>query len=301
MQYAKPALSIADQITKLSSRGLIISDVQFAESKLKTISYYRLRAYTFPFQDNSNPEHTFIFKISFEDIIKFYEFDRNLRILVFNAIERIEIALRTLIIYNFAMSYGSHWFENKTLYRNNDYFNNDIAVLDKEINRSDEEFIKHYKSTYTNPLRPAAWMILEVATLTTLSKLFQNLCRCPEKKRVAKSLGIDFLILENWMHVLSNIRNICAHHSRLYNRTFSQSIIIPSYTYENLWLSNKEIDNSKIYAIICVMVYLFDSILPEHDFRAQIFTLFENYPGINPSLLHFPNNWQNDNFWKIGS
>ncbi|OFX19897.1 MAG: hypothetical protein A2033_00420 [Bacteroidetes bacterium GWA2_31_9] len=299
MQYNKPPLSIAAQISNLKKRGLIIDNIEFAENTLKFISYYRLRAYTYPFQNNSNSEHNFIYKISFEEIIKLYEFDRDLRLITFNAIERIEIALRTLIIYNYAISYGSHWFENKALYRNLHFYKNDMALLYKEIERSDEVFIKHYKLTYSNPLQPPAWMSLEVATLTTLSKIFQNLARSNEKKRIAKSLGLDFIILENWMHVLSVVRNICAHHSRLYNRTLSQSLILPSNTFNNNWISNINIDNSKIYAVICAMIYLLDKILPSNDFRKMFSDLFVKYDIIDPKLLNFPNNWQSELFWKI--
>lgn len=298
MQYNKAPLSIADQITKLSGRGLVIKDVPFAENQLSNISYYRLRAYTYPFQNNKDPNHPFTKAISIEEIISFYEFDRDLRLLIFDAIERIEIALRTRIVYIFALSHGSHWFENKALYRNWQYFANDIASLDKEIDRSDEEFIKHYKNTYSTPLRPPAWMGLEVATLTTLSKLFQNLSRSPEKKEVAKSLGLHSLILENWMHVLSNVRNVCAHHSRLYNRTLSQSLVLPSYTYGNKWITNRSVDNAKMYAVLCSVIYLLDRINNAHNFRQKINDLFAKYPNVKPALLNFPANWQNEALWK---
>jgi len=298
MHYTKAPLSISDQITRLSGRGLIINNEQFAEYKLHNISFYRLRAYTYPFQDNHDPNHPFIKKVTFEEIVSFYEFDRDLRLLVFDAIERIEIALRTRIVYYYALTHGSHWFENKNLYRNWDYFNNDIASLDKEINRSDEEFIKHYKTTYSTPLRPPSWMSLEVASPTSLSKIFQNLSRSPEKKRIAKSLSLDFLILENWMHVLSNVRNICAHHSRLYNRTLPQSLILPANTFGNNWITNRKVDNAKMYAVLCSIVFLLDRINECHDFRTKLIGLFAKYPVVQPRLLNFPANWDNEIFWK---
>jgi abortive infection bacteriophage resistance protein len=297
MQYSKKPLSIASQIARLKQRGLVINDVPFAENKLSNISFYRLRAYTYPFQNNTDPNHPFTRTISFEEIIGFYEFDRDLRLLIFDAIERIEIALRTKIIYYYAMTHGSHWFENKSLFRNQTYFSNDLATLDKEIGRSDEEFIKHYKNAYTSPLRPPAWMSLEVATFTTLSKLFQNLSRSPEKKMVAKRFGVDLLILENWMQVLSNVRNICAHHSRLYNRTFSQSLILPLKTFNNKWINNRSIDNAKMYAVICAIFYLLDRIIND-NFKEKIKDLFCKYPDVKPVLLNFPNNWQNEPIWN---
>lgn len=298
MHYFKAPLSISDQISRLSGRGLIISDVQFAERKLSNISFYRLRAYTYPFQNNLDPNHPFIKKVTFEEIISFYEFDRDLRLLVFDAIERIEIALRTRIVYYYALTKGSHWFEDITLFRNSSFFAKDLDSLDKEIGRSEEEFIKHYKNKYISPERPPAWMSLEVATLTTLSKMFQNLARSPEKKTIAKSLGLDFRVLENWMHVLSNVRNICAHHSRLYNRTLSQSLVLPTHTNGNIWINNRIVDNAKIYAVLSAMVYLLDRINGVHDFRNRLFLLFAKYPDVESRLLNFPVNWKQEAFWR---
>jgi len=174
MKYTKPALSITDQIAKLKQRGLRFNDEQKAAHYLSNISYYRLRAYTYPFQDNTNPNHPFIREISFEDIIELYVFDRRLRLLVFNAIEKIEIALRTKIIYEFSLNHGSHWHENANMYRNNYFFNTNINALYEEVDRSAETFIEHYKNSYSTPQYPPAWMSLEVISMGLLSKLYGN-------------------------------------------------------------------------------------------------------------------------------
>ena len=95
--YEKSPISIEEQVQKLKSKGLVINDEELAARYLSNISYYRLRAYTYPFQDNSDPEkhHEFLRKdINFKDIIDLYCFDRRLRFLVFNALEKVEVALR---------------------------------------------------------------------------------------------------------------------------------------------------------------------------------------------------------------
>ena len=122
MKYSKPPLSISEQIAKLKQRGLTFHDEQKAAHYLSNISYYRLRAYTYPFQDNKDPDHSFIKEISFEDIVDLYVFDRRLRLLVLNAIEKIEVALRTKIIYEYALVHGSHWFMNASLYHNPKFY-----------------------------------------------------------------------------------------------------------------------------------------------------------------------------------
>ena len=122
MKYSKQPITIHMQIEKLKNRGLRFLDEKNAENYLSNISYYRLRAYTYPFQNNENPEHPFSQKINFEDIISLYVFDRRLRLLVFNAIEKIEIALRTQIIYNYSLEYGVFWHLKPELYSNAAYF-----------------------------------------------------------------------------------------------------------------------------------------------------------------------------------
>ena len=117
MEYNKPPVSISDQISKLKRRGLHIADEALAKRYLSNISYYRLRAYTYPYQDNTSANHPFIEKVSFEDILDLYTFDRKLRLLVFDAVEKIEIALRTQIIYQWSMKYGSHWHLDQNLYK----------------------------------------------------------------------------------------------------------------------------------------------------------------------------------------
>lgn len=109
MKYNKLPIPIPDQITKLKQRGLRITDDSLAARYLSNISYYRLRAYTYPYQDDTKTEHPFIIDVSFEDIIELYTFDRKLRLLIFDAVEKIEVALRTQIIYQWALTNGSHW------------------------------------------------------------------------------------------------------------------------------------------------------------------------------------------------
>ena len=145
MIYSKPAISIQDQIARLKNRGLTITDEQKAVLYLSNISYYRLRAYTHPFQDNTDPDHPFTRQITFEEILSLYIFDGQLRLLVLDA---IEIALRTQIIYHWSLSNGSHWHLNQNLYKDRTKFIKHLASLQKEINRSNETFIGHYKKIH---------------------------------------------------------------------------------------------------------------------------------------------------------
>ena len=297
MIYSKPPLSITDQISKLKQRGLKFHDEQRAAHYLSNISYYRLRAYTYPFQDNTNPTHPFITDISFEDIIELYVFDRRLRLLVFNAIEKIEIALRTKIIYQFSLKQGSHWHENANMYRNLNYFKSNIDDLYKEVDRSTETFIEHYKNTYSTPYYPPAWMSLEVISMGLLSKLFSNLIKCDEKKEVAKAFGLSHpMILESWMHAFAGLRNICAHHSRLWNRRFT---IVPKIPYNTIYpfIRNRNINENKLYAQLCCINYLIQIISPNSSFVANLKKLLGTCTLVDCKEMGFPTDWRNEPIW----
>lgn len=297
MKFNKPPLSISEQISILKERGLLFRDEAKAAHYLSNISYYRLRAYTYPFQDNDNPNHPFISKIYFEDIISLYVFDRRLRLLVFNAIEKVEIALRTKIIYEFSLAYGSHWHENANMYRNNYYYNRNINSLYEEVDRSTETFIEHYKSTYSDPAYPPAWMSLEVVSLGLLSKLFGNLINSKEKKKVALEFGLpNPMILESWMHSFAGLRNICAHHSRLWNRRFT---IVPKIPYNttHTFIKHVEIYDNKLYAQLCCLIYIIKIISPDSSFAKELKSLLGTCSLVNIKEMGFHVCWEEELLW----
>ena len=297
MKYSKTPISIETQIEKLKSRGLRFLDEKKAENYLSNISYYRLRAYTYPFQDNENPEHLFIQKISFEDIISLYVFDRQLRLLIFDAIEKIEVALRTQIIYNYSLKYGAFWHLNPELYNNAVYFAEQISSLQKEIDRSNETFIKHYKENYNEPKEPPAWMSLEVSSIGLLSKIFSNLKKEECKNKITSHFGLkDVDILTNWMYCLSVIRNICAHHGRVWNRRFPK-IIIPRKPLHD-FIDNKQIHNNKAYSYLCSILYVLNIISPEHDFKKNLLNLMQDCPLMQGKEMGFPHNWKQEKIWQ---
>lgn len=299
MKYSKKAVSIPDQIAKLKRRGLIISDTSKAESYLSNISYYRLRAYTYPFQDNTDPSHPFITKISFEEILSLYVFDRQFRLLVLDAIEKIEISFRTQVIYHWAMSYGSHWYLESSLFRNSVHFAKHFNHLNKEVERSAEAFIDHYKSKYTEPQEPPAWMSMEVSSFGLLSLMFRNLKLGEEKKAVLRHYGLYKIdVLESWMHSFSNIRNICAHHGRLWNRRLTAHIKIPTKT-KYQFITNKHLYPYKVYAALCCMKYTLDIISPNHTFTKRLIELMRSCPLAQDKEMGFPTDWQQEKFWQL--
>lgn len=118
MKYTKPPLTYEQQVTLLKERGLIIDDEIRAERLLSHISYYRLSAYMLPFRklDGGNYLDQFKEGTSWDDVYNLYLFDRKLRLLVFDAIERIEVSIRTQITYQLSHKYGSHWQTDASIF-----------------------------------------------------------------------------------------------------------------------------------------------------------------------------------------
>ncbi len=263
---------------------------------LSNISYYRLRAYTYPFQDNTQPDHFFIKAISFDDIVQLYVFDRQLRLLIFDAIEKIEVSLRTKIIYFYALQYGSHWHLDPLLYKNPRYFGEHSLSLQKEIDRSNETFIKHYKKTYTTPQEPPSWMSLEVSSMGLLSKIFTNLKKDTCKDKITAQYQLkDIDILTNWMFCFSIVRNTCAHHGRIWNRRFPP-ITLPKKTLM-AFPDKTQIYPNKVYAYICCIQYVLNIISPDHNFKNKLLELMKKCPLLQEKEMGFPKSWQSDLFW----
>lgn len=301
--YTKKPLTLDEQVARLKQRGLVFDDESEAIAYLFNISYYRLRAYTYPFQENGDGvEHNFTRKdIHFKDIIDLYCFDRRLRSLIFNAIEKIEVAVRTKIIQIYAEStHNSHWYDNESLYRFD--YEDLMKHIEADVNRSNEDFIKHYNSKYNNPPMPPSWMALEVVSFATLSRLFKSLKSDSHKKYITEQFGLKKVaILENWLHAISNLRNCCAHHSRVWNRRFMVSVILP---YDTIYpfmdrMTIKQIHTNKLFAVLSCVVYILDIISPGSYFKRNLKELLKSDCRLlDLKDMGFPKYWQSLSVWR---
>lgn len=295
MKYIKPSLTISDQIKLLESRGLIIKDKQKAENYLANISYYRLSAYMYPFKDLATDK--FANGTTFEQVLDLYLFDRELRILVFDAIERVEIAFRTQLIYQPAIIGGSFWFEDDFFFDDKNRHLEHLRKLDEEVDQSYEVFIDHFYKKYDENC-PPVWMSFEVVSLGLLSKFYQNLKFNDAKKAIAKHFSLNNpKILQSWIRSITYVRNITAHHARLWNRTLTNKPTIlqsPS----KLWIAEKNQNNEKIYYFLCCLWYLLREINPETKFVEKLKLLFAKHPKIPLDAMGFSMDWENEAFWK---
>ena len=310
--YSKAPLSFQDQLILLEQRGLIIDDRPKAELYLKEISYYRLSAYYLPYQqtkDLFNPG------VKFSQIIKTYSFDRELRLLVFDCIERIEVAIRTQFIYCMAHKYGdSHWQDNQSIFikpyynkigRLVDPFNDFQNIISKaKTHRKPEVFIKHYVDTYDKPSNPPSWMCFELLTMGELSFIYRGLRNNADKKMIADFFDVHHSVFASWLHALTYVRNLCAHHSRLWNRDLA---IEPDRIRKakGKWISTRFENNKRVFYFLCVLKYLLLRANPTNNMGTKMEMLFNKYPMVPIQFMGIPSDgkgnmldWKQEPLWK---
>lgn len=299
MKFAKPPLSIADQIALLERRGMAIPDRARAEHYLQHVSYYRLRAYWLPFEQPApvNGDHMFRDGTSIDDAVALYVFDRQLRLLVMDAIERIEVSLRGAWAYHLAMKYGPHGYLDPNLYDRADRYEKALTGLLEEIERSTDTFIVHYKSKYDDPEQPPIWMTAEVMSLGQLSKWYSNLKLRSDRQAIAKIYGLDEKILASIAHHLTYVRNICAHHGRLWNKQFTVTMTIPNSP-GSLKLAMNTGATRKLYNTLAVLGYLIGIVAPGTEWRKHLAELVASCPLAGTTAMGFPANWKEMPAWK---
>jgi abortive infection bacteriophage resistance protein len=256
--YNKPFLNIQQQIEKLKSRGMIFEDEQFATKQLENINYYRLSGYWLIYQKN-NINHLFKENTTFKKVLNIYLFDRALRLLFLEAIERIEVSIRTRFAYILSKKYGSHFHLKPELFYCPIKYSQTLVKINSEVYRSKEICITHFKKNYKEKL-PPIWSSIELMTLGQVSNWFENIKFRQDKQQIAKYYNLDEKVLSSFLHHLTIIRNISAHHSRLWNKKIPLDFVLPKKPIE---LNTKMNDTKKKYLYNTIM--MIDHILNQID------------------------------------
>ena len=273
--YAKKPLSIQEQIGQLKSRGMNFDDEARAEAILSRVSYSRLRPYWHPFEVN-NASHKFRGETTFEEVWALYEFDRTLRLLALEALERFEVALRTQWAHQMASAHGPFGYLEKKHYRDAQHFEKDLGRLREEWNRptKDDPIFEHFKNSYQEPL-PPVWLACEAMSLGNLSKWYGNLNDRVVSQNIARLFGLPDRYLKNATRHLVSVRNHAAHHARLWDRVFSVYPLPrlhknPGNLAESLEPSPQP---QKIYRSLTLLRYLMVRLDPHNDWPARLTAL----------------------------
>jgi len=304
--FDKPAIEIADQIELLKARGLHFQDEKRAAHFLEAVSFFRLTPYMKPFQHSNDPEHTFLKGTGFKNLTRLYDFDRRLRLLVMDAVERIEVAVRAVISHHMSVQYNNpHWYMDRTLFWSGEKHQELLAQIRHAQKKASnhnrvESYARHYVKTYCTPELIPGWAMIEELSLGDLSYLYSNLKENADKKSIARKLNLQMPLLKSWLHSLTTIRNICAHHSRLWNRKLGVSPELPKSRNRNMqWVNSQpnQLNSKRIYPILCILCYLMRQVSPNTSWDTRFLDLLNEFPEIDQPAMGFPSDWMNDPFW----
>ena len=299
--YTQLPTKFCEQVNQLEQRGLVISDKPKAAFHLAQLNYYRFVAYCFPFEKD-HKSHRFKSNTSFDDVLNLYMFDRELRLLVLDAIERIEVSLRTQLADHLSHNHQTaHPHLQPQLFFNPVIYGSSLNKLDQDIKRSREEFIKHLTQKYEE-LQPPIWAVVELMTMGQLSKWFSNIKAREDRQAISRIYGLDEKVMTSFCEHLSLVRNHAAHHARLWNRDFTKTPMLPKRGDPALLKSLSALPGNdrkprKIYNTLMLLTYLMNKICDENHWAERLKKLIEQQK-IDTGKMGFPDNWLQKPIWK---
>lgn len=303
MKYIKTALSFPEQAELLISRGLIVEDRNELETYLSQINYYRLSGYLYPFRliDSFTGDESFKPGTTFRMIRNLYEFDRRLRLLFMNAIERIEVAiLRTQIVEVNTSLYGPFGYTEIKNYRphfNNYEYMKLMNDISEDENRSYEGFIRHYRTKYDEDKYLPLWIAVELMSFGQALTLYKNQ-NSAVKQVISRKYRLFPKVLDSWLLTIGAIRNSCAHHNRLWNRPLPLKPMLPDQKYDSRWYVPNQIPDDRLYTAMTIINYLLTFIAPGDHWKNSLVELLTAYPTIPKNSMGIPEDWQASPLWN---
>lgn len=283
-RQVKPALTFEQQLIRLrDERGLIIANDEMALEKLKQYNYYRLSGYMKLYLEGNH----FRTGTTFNQIVELYDFDRRLRQLMMSILEPIEITIKTQVANLLGVKYGALGYRNIEFFKNEVHHEGFLKILEREIENAGKTrtaFILHHLSEYGGKL--PIWVAVEIMSFTTISLVFKNMLSEDQREIARGFYHHDEEYVSSWLYTLSHVRNITAHHSRLFNRT----ITYPAK------LNKKErslgFPNDKLFAVLYVAKKLCKDTNDWDLFLSNLHNLIEKFEGKpERNMIWFPENW----------
>jgi abortive infection bacteriophage resistance protein len=302
MKYDKEALTFENQAQRLIDRGLD-ADLKELIRRLQAVSYYRLSGYLYPFRLKDDDQY--LPGTTLTKVWQRYCFDRRLRVLMLDAIERIEVAVRTQLLYQFAHVHGAFGHCNEENLPNlnaRNYIDWRESLL-VETSRSKETFTKHFSEKYgdTHQNLPI-WMVAELMSMGSLLTFYKGVAE-PVRSAVASHFFMPAAQLQSWLLALNGARNICAHHSRLWNRILGYAPGLPQANKHPDWhLKNDDgknlLPNNRSGILMFVALQFLTQISPTSLWKGRVEALFTEYPSIPLPEMGLPQNWKTHPLWR---
>ena len=287
-------VSTADQIQNLVDRGMIVPDAGFAARCLAHIGDYRLRSYWFPFQSSRERNAPFRSGISFDQVMALYMFDQRLRSLLLEALSHVEISVRN------QWSHHAAQISSKA-----DFAHLDASLFDPKYYAGNlQELERNYNQVYRQSSvgfqSASIWEVVATMSFGSLSKFYSSLTNQKVRQSISSNYGMDEAILENALKHFSQVRNICAHHERVWNRNIERGLKIPQRLGDSGYVANafnKSI-RRKIYNTLVIIVHLLDIIIPNGDWTERLLALLAANGSVPYLSMGFPTGWREFPIWQ---
>lgn len=295
-QYPKQIFTIAQQVQSYIDAGMTITSRGDVEKALKSIGFYRLRGYSFHLYDNATKKY--VPGTKFDDILKLYQFDRELSVLIFSMIAKIEVALRVRLVESLLVHGDALILQDSSIFKDKKMYWQNMSTVASEIARSNDVFIKHNFDRHEGEV--PVWAIVEVLSFGTLSKIIKNLktgigsaysilaanYRYTSKK--GNLVNPSQKMFASWVQGISVLRNMCAHNSRIYNRTI--------HTTPEILDADKTTPppaHNGLYQILLAMKYLRSSDEEWTAFVDELDVLIQNNSSvISLVAMNLPTDWK---------
>lgn len=297
--YNKPPLTLTDQVQRLKSRNLTVTDENRAEFYLGRLNYYRFAAYCLPFEAD---HERFRDGAKFDDVLELYIFDRELRLLLLDALERLEVSLRTQLAYHLSHNHSTaHPHLKAELFADPIVYDRSLNRLARDVRRSKEEFIQHLTRRYDD-LMPPIWAVVELMTLGQLSKWFSNIRQRKDRQAISRIYGLDEKVMTSFCEHLSLVRNHAAHHARLWNRRLTKTFSLPLRANNDLLhslypLPDNDRQGRKLYNTFVLLNDLMNTICDDNHWQPRLKKLI-NQHQIDVRSMGFPDDWQQRPLWQ---
>jgi len=296
--YRKPWKSYDQQVVLLQSRGLMIDDPKAAAALLAHINYYRFSGYCLTFE---TARHVFAPGTRFEQVAALYEFDRILRDLVSEALEVVEVDVRTAVAYHFGERHGAFGHVTPAAFFSGFNHAEWLEKLREESRRSSEIFIDHYKIRYREYPDLPIWTATEIMSFGGVSHMVSGMQR-DDQIAIARRYGVHSTVLGSWLHHLVYMRNLCAHHLRLWDRTASITPDVPVKV--AAWKPPYLPRADRLFGTLLILNFLMGrcpSVKPfAAEWRARLAKLIDApVPGTDPlRALGLNPNWKAHPLWR---
>lgn len=332
MSYEKPYLSIDEQLDRLAERGCWLGDRESAGALLNRVGYYRLSGYWYPFRKRVDTAKgpkvldEFIDGTTLAKIVQIYEFDRQLRLLTLDAIERIEVAVRFQVGHTLGARGAFAHTDRDALsdefaersgpppslvkWKNSAHAKW-LGLREKEEQRSKADFVKHFREKYSRQL--PIWVVTELLDFGGLVHLYKGLLQ-QDRDSIAARYGLydasgvgHGAALGDWLKNLNYVRNVCAHHSRFWNSNVTERMSprhmkdIPELSHiAHIAESQGSRILSRTYASLAVLAFMTKQIDPDDNWRVRLIQMISNDlpEGREEAELGFPLDWRKHTLWN---